>query len=701
MPISPTPNVSSTTIPLTVQSQTPSFSDRPGSNDEGATPFQRGSSHRSAGGSQATRIRSLSPGRVISATLKELLKHLREVTGKLAGNIVYAKEGDVEINATNIRCPAKNIVTVTQRLPGQDAVIHNLHANEITFTTNATTTLSLTATQGKSKTYIAAQSPIPKKDDVDGFFACDKFLAKAIETGSGLFQFVSPSKTGAKGYISKRSIIGQLDAKIKEAQGKGLIIAGHYQVKNLSPMKINLQDGSTGFHDSHFILELEDRNLGSDAKDHPISIVLTQAQVNFDKKLLSAEGIREASELMNEHKLRAGAPETGPDAMVISHAGIGRNATLIVYREILGRIGNGSIADVAQLEKEVVALIEQGRTARGPQFVHSDEQIGELVEALQKILPNKEGLEEPCINPPLVVPTIKPPVEQKQKPLDNLVPTHSTTEPIESKRVVAAALSNLFQLQATPADGDCLFHALQGKYIAKHNQCELTKEGVDAVRNAVGDVIENDTDVSDARYAANWIHFNDELSKRNPAGLVLAKVDETVDNKRYATMVRVSGQYASDDEIMAWTKIKGHEGVTVVVFDVGDSPSIVTYSSRGGRTTQLIESIGTTPKEICNNIIAHHGAHFDRAFDLNSNSPEKYRVILRQNMHFQRIVGFRNSKERRIFAHQNKQQQVADLNTEQLVQDIAGKMPGGLFGEGNLDAAMALVSEREIREESR
>ncbi|MDY7573007.1 hypothetical protein [Actimicrobium sp. CCI2.3] len=389
MTIPPTSNVSPTPSRQSVRYPPDDSSNSPGSSGEGSASLPGGSSHSGSRSGQARRHSITSRGRIISITLTELLRGLKKFTDDLAAKMVrknaYVNVDEVEHNATNIRCPAENIVTTTPWLGNGEPINCNLHANEITFKTDSP--------QEKSKKYIAAQSPIPKKDDEHGFFACEKFLAKAIEDKSGLFQFVSPSRKGESNYISKRSIVGQLKAKWDESGGN-LVIGGRYKVTNFDPMETVLTDGTLGTHDSHFIFEVEDTRLGSDAKEFPISIVLTQAQVNFDNKLLSAKGIREASKLMDEHKLRAGTPETGPDAMVISHAGIGRNATLIVYREILGRIKNGLIPNTTQLEKEVIALIEQGRAVRGPQFVHSEEQVCELFKALQEKLPNERSSEE-------------------------------------------------------------------------------------------------------------------------------------------------------------------------------------------------------------------------------------------------------------------------------------------------------------------
>jgi hypothetical protein len=385
-----------------------------GSDGEGSASLSGGSNHSSARSGQSMRYSIISQGRAISKTLKTLLKELKKITQGLKHD--YVTDDAVEHNATNIRCPAKNIVTI--KLPGTDGepITYNLHANEIEFTTGAI--------QEQSKKYIAAQSPIPKNNSAAEFFACDKFLTKAIESKSGLFQFVSPSKTKDENHISRRSIIGQLINANNNANksSEKLLIGNRYEVKNIRQLDRS-SDSSTEnseFNTPHFALDVEDTHPDSTGKKARISIVLTQARVKFENKLLSTTAIKEASALMDDHNFKS-APtnKNRPDPMVISQAGIGRNATLIVYREMLGRIRNGTVADIDQLEKEVINLIRQGREVRGPQFVHSNEQIIELVKALQEELLNEESLEEPPINQQPEVPTNKPPAEHEKEPLDN------------------------------------------------------------------------------------------------------------------------------------------------------------------------------------------------------------------------------------------------------------------------------------------
>jgi hypothetical protein len=393
-----------------------SSNERPGSFRRGLTPSVTGSA-------QAKRLRSNNPLRFISKSLEFLLKGLKVRTEKLAEqmdlNNAYVSENEVEHNATNIRCPKENIVTVTPWRTDPDPINSNLHANKITFKS--------VSGQENGNAYISAQSPIPKKNNADSFFACDKFLTAAIESKSGLFQFVSPSKIKDEDYISKRSIIGQLMHAF-ETSGNDLLIGGRYQVKNIIPMDRSNDAGNDISDKSHFMLVVEGIKPNSTEKFRT-SIVLTQARMEFKNKLLSTEGIKAASALMDEHNYRAAQKATNrPDPMIVSHAGIGRNATLIVYREMLGRILNGTITDTNQLEKEVINLIEQGRIVRGPQFVHSDEQIGELVKALQEELPNKKSLVTPHVNQQPEVPANNPPVEEEKEPLDNAAPMPSPSE---------------------------------------------------------------------------------------------------------------------------------------------------------------------------------------------------------------------------------------------------------------------------------
>ncbi|MEB0134336.1 hypothetical protein QN362_03225 [Actimicrobium sp. CCC2.4] len=643
---------------------------------------------------QESRLRSASPRRrnVISGNWTRLLNNLdtftRALAKKMARDGAYAGRNDVEHNATNVRCPSKDMVTIDD--PWRDSAIpihRNLHATTLHFTPS---------TPGDdSHMYIAAQSPIPEKGAVDGFFACEKFLAKALESGLGIFQFVSPSKTGEAGYISKRSIIGQLTEKINQPGGKDLLIGRRYTLKNFGPLETTYSDGSVEHSDKHYALEVEDtKGVGN---PHPrVRIILTQAQVAFDNKVVAATDIRQASELMDElHK------QAGPEhkcTMVVSHAGIGRNATLIAYREMYDRIENGPINNPEELEAALEKLIMEGRAARGPQFVHSEEQVRELASTLKEDLERKTQLKDSDVgrqSRSAASEPVNPSVSHWITPVDEARPATAPTALAASKEVVAAALENLFQLQDTPGDGNCLFHALEGDL---HNGfCQLPYDEVVAVRNKVADVRKNEPDNTPKRLEYNCSQIIHELDRSKQTWFEIPE-DKMVSNERYADFQRRPGVYAGDDEIAQWPKVKGNEGVTVIVVDaVAENPYIKTYPSEGKTSVEKIDLLGTTPDQIREQVIARLENCFDPEFDPKGLSPVKYRVILRQGSHFQRIVGLRNDKEREHTDSQLKKQKKENEAIDRDVQETLIKR-GGVWTDEAIASAQAEVAARRAKQ---
>jgi hypothetical protein len=539
----------------------------------------------------------------------------QNLTVRMEHDNAYVSVDDVEHNTTAIGCPAEHRVTTTPWRDPAKLINSNLHASEITFTSGAT--------QEKSKTYISAQSPIPKKDDADGFFACEKFLAKAIESKSGLFQFVSPSKTGGDSYISKRSIVGQLTKKWVDSEGD-LTIGDRYKVMNFDPLDTASDDEDWDKKsNSHFVLKVEDTQ-GKSTPISSIAIVLTQARAEFKNKLLSTTGIKEVSALMDEHNYRA-APTSRkrPDPIVISHAGIGRNATLIVYREILGRIQSDGIADIAQLEKEVITSIEQGRTARGPQFVHSDEQVCELVKALQEELKTKKSVD-------------KPPVDQQPKPQPRREANTGLAEEVEGEGAIISSTeihqqssevsvqstdlvtaaqierdrlltkkmqqrnvdndasikrsaagkafkASRFVLRDNAGGGNCLFHAIAGT----KNTPDLSDSEMDALRNKVAHVLEekpDDPDNPDINYFDYCLTMlSGETPPADNHGRPVFENSEGmethhVSNAMMAQVQRMPGHIAGDREIAQWLALPENQNKTVVVVEaLAGCESIITF----------------------------------------------------------------------------------------------------------------------------
>lgn len=286
-------------------------------------------------------------------------------------NFYTSNEENVEVNATGVRCPKANIVTTEIRQEDKSLLTVNLHANRVHLTCPSPAIQTGTKT---SNTYLVGQSPIPAAAGQSDFHGsgCEKFLLQGLDSGAGTFQFVSPPRLGNPNRWSSRSIISQLQREL--GHNSGLVLGGRYRVEGpLVPINNTRSN-------QQYRLTVTDV---TDSANKQISIVLTQAGLNFEKKVLRAKEIREASEIMDNHRDpdKKKSPQT-IEPMVVSHAGIGRSATLVVYREISARIKDGTIRKPAVLEQALEALILQGRSARGPLFVHSNEQVQELADTL-------------------------------------------------------------------------------------------------------------------------------------------------------------------------------------------------------------------------------------------------------------------------------------------------------------------------------
>ena len=278
-----------------------------------------------------------------------------------------------------IPCPRHQVVTV--RTKEGDSPIH---ANSITFDNDATPALNAAASSAKSRTAIAAQSP-------QSFVLCEKFLVQGLASGNGLFQFISRkaqavSADRTSGSSREVSIIDQLREQMRlcNENKQRLILGGRYQV-------VKIERSSDDQHHRRTILKVLD--LDNSRKE--ISVPLTQAGLRFTGHVLAAEQIKHANTLMDQHKaclppgdaLEACNQQPTDDPLIASFAGIGRNATLITYREVRNRLAmfpTEHRCDTEWLDKTLFDVINIGRRYRGNRFLHSDAQLQELRKALME-----------------------------------------------------------------------------------------------------------------------------------------------------------------------------------------------------------------------------------------------------------------------------------------------------------------------------
>ena len=291
------------------------------------------------------------------------------------GETTYACEREPIVNereignhAAGVICPQRTAIRV-RNMMGTSLGDATIHANRIPLPR-----LSNPQEQPVNrpvKIAIAAQSP-------QQLVLCERFLVQGLDSGQGLFQFVSRKAHRTPDQSVQKTILGQLrDQWEGRSENAGpLVLAGRYEVTALKKL-------SADEHQCCYALTAVDVLDRTKTK----TVVLTQAGLRFTDKTLRSAQIKQADDLMNAHLAQCDPASTDaacdqPEPMVISHAGIGRNATLIVYREVLTRF-DATPTDHA-LDIALEDVIRRGRENRGPRFVHSQAQFDELKKALKE-----------------------------------------------------------------------------------------------------------------------------------------------------------------------------------------------------------------------------------------------------------------------------------------------------------------------------
>lgn len=581
----------------------------------------------------------------VSESCQNFLKLLRDLTNEIGKNGIAP---DIQANASGVGCSANHVVTVDMGNNSHEKI----HANWFPAADN--------------KRYLAGQSPdaeVAEVAEVDKsnppphtkYAPYEKFIMQGIESGQGVFQFVSRKAHYDPAHSKETPIIDQLMAKWNECNksGNNLMLGGRYQVAKEPELMVN--DGVVDDH-KHYRLTVTD-TLANPNTEHIIT--LTQAGLKFSGAVLHSKELRRASQLLDRHntesvknskdKKHGGQAEP----MIVSYAGGGRNATLISYRYVSEKIIKGEIETEEKLDEILSDFIIENRKIRktddeiGPKFVHSDAQVAALRETLLEELPNKKNSSGPSgrsvvakVNKPVEAPVVAPTSGNR----NTGTASHATSvkQPKASRTTALAALNNLFSLNNNIGGGDCLFHALDGDLDG--TQCNLSSGAIKKIRNDVANIRKNDTDNTDMRKKTNAFLYRDSIETSNPGRLSpLNNGVNMISNKDYAVAQRIPGTFASDQEIRDWTQLERNKNTTLLVFDQGQRgihPEIVTFS-KGERESVLIRNLGNTEKEIRQNIYKTYSEYFNPENDPKTgSSSQRYRVILRQSMHFQRISGF-------------------------------------------------------------
>ncbi len=336
-----------------------------------------------------------------------------------------ANEREIGNRVAGVICPQRTAVQV-KIMTGTSFGDAYIHANRISFPQPSINNAEKELVNGPAKVAIAAQSP-------QQLSLCEKFLVQGLDSGQGLFQFVSRKAHRTPDHSVQKTILGQLRGQWEgRSENAGpLVLAGRYEVTALKEL-------SSDKHQCRYALTAVDVLDRTKTR----TVVLTQAGLQFTDKLLRSAQIKAADDLMHAHlaqcgpastDVASGQPESQTEPMVISHAGIGRNATLIAYREVLTRFDVTPTDHALDIALEEV--IYQGRESRGPRFMHSQAQLDELKKALKE-----EFARRSChaLSP-------RPAVHNNASLLRSLTPPASAQAPLPTPSNIDASIREIMQ----------------------------------------------------------------------------------------------------------------------------------------------------------------------------------------------------------------------------------------------------------------
>lgn len=266
---------------------------------------------------------------------------------------------DVGSNQDGVGCARRSAIGVRMLMADIAGKVY-LHANKIVFSRGGLQAEAAGASRTPSRNIAeAGQSP-------QEFRLCERFLVQGLDSERGLFQFVSPEANQFPHLSAEKTIIDQLHQRWNDSglSKNTLILGGRYLVTDFKECRTEQND--------YRRIQLSAVDMANPGKLK--TIFLTQAGLRFDDNRLRSREIARADALMESHKGTTGSEAQDP--MVISYAGIGRNAALICYREAVQNLG--PIRNEEELDALLEKIVADGRRDRGAGFIHSEAQLEEL-----------------------------------------------------------------------------------------------------------------------------------------------------------------------------------------------------------------------------------------------------------------------------------------------------------------------------------
>lgn len=200
------------------------------------------------------------------------------------------------------------------------------------------------------------------------FAALKNLLARAIESGSGIYEFVSRLAHHSPEKSLSTPIIRRLLDSPEYCTGK-IRLDHRYEIDSID------QSGAQEDRD-HLRVQLTVRDRHTDAQ---IRIPLTQVGLKFSDRIMRSAAIERADALLDQHLAQcADFAHSGKLPILVTTTGNGRNLLLQAYRDIRQGIRDDAVRDGAELDATLARLKEISQQLRGKNSGFTDEQIAEM-----------------------------------------------------------------------------------------------------------------------------------------------------------------------------------------------------------------------------------------------------------------------------------------------------------------------------------
>ncbi len=200
------------------------------------------------------------------------------------------------------------------------------------------------------------------------FAATKNLLARAIESGTGLYEFVSRLAHHSPEKSSSTPIIKTLLDSPEYRAGK-IRLDHRYEIDS-----IDQSDAQEDRDQLRVQLTVRDRQTDAQRR-----IPLTQVGLKFSGRIMRSDAIQHADVLLDQHLAQcADSAYSGQLPIMVTTTGNGRNLLLRAYREIRQGIRDDVVRDVADLDATLARLAETSQQLRGNHAGFTDAQIAEL-----------------------------------------------------------------------------------------------------------------------------------------------------------------------------------------------------------------------------------------------------------------------------------------------------------------------------------